>query len=237
MRKYLLGNLVRCAFCGERMWAQSANKSSQYYIDTAKRRGLLCYNPGAWVQAKELDAQIDALVRSLKLPAAWQMQVDEIVRNSEERAVVKRDAERVQEKLRRLNEQYRELSVTKAEYEYHRKRLEAELSALVVPPPVPKAIAGETLEQMLTIWDAATREERSELVSLMFETVYVDTIAREIIAYRPKEDYRGLFMLCDGLHEEAGLLVTDRYYEVIGIGDPGGSRTHNARIKSPMLCH
>ena len=53
---------------------------------------------------------------------------------------------------------------------------------------------------------------------MVFEAVYVDTEAKEIVAYRPKDPYKTLFLLCEGLREEAGLLVTERYAQLAGIG-------------------
>jgi len=53
---------------------------------------------------------------------------------------------------------------------------------------------------------------------IIFEAVYVDTVAKETVAYRPKEPYRALFLLCEGLREDAGLLVTERYAQLAGIG-------------------
>lgn len=68
------------------------------------------------------------------------------------------------------------------------------------------------------------RQEQAELVKMVFDAVYVDTKAKEIVAYEPKEPYRALFRLCQGLKEKNGLLVTSRYDHVAGIGDPEGAR-------------
>ena len=139
---------------------------------------------------------------------------------NDERESTSREAEHLQEKIRRLNEQYRELVITKAEYEFHRRRLEVQLAALPEALPAPQAVAGDELERMLNMWDAATLEERSHLVGLVFEAVYVDTEAKKIVAYRPKDAYRTLFRLCEGLREEAGLLTTPDYDRLAGIGGP-----------------
>ena len=45
----------------------------------------------------------------------------------------------------------------------------------------------------------ATTEERPQVAKMVFEAVYVDTKAREIVADRPKEAFRVLFRLCEGL--------------------------------------
>lgn len=228
-RTYLLGNLIRCAFCGERMWANTTKGEGRYYRDTAQRRGLFCYNPGAWLRVDEIDSQVDVLMRGLSLPPKWQLQVEEIIKESDDRAAIAKEAENLQEKLRRVNEQYRDLSITKAEYTYHRKRLEMEISALPIEPKPTQIIAGEELERLLKVWNAATLEEKSQMLGMMFEAVFVDTKAKQIVAYRVKEQYRSLFRLCEGLKEKAGLFITEKYPQLAGIGDPEGIRT-------PDLC-
>lgn len=65
---------------------------------------------------------------------------------------------------------------------------------------------------------------RSPLVKMVFEAVYVDTEAKEIVAYRPKDQYRALFTLGQGLREKARLLFNERYDELVSIGDPDRSR-------------
>lgn len=132
LRTYLLVSIIRCAFCGERMWAHSTRARS-YYRDTAARRGLWCLDPGTWVRTDELDAQVDSRMRGLRLSTSWQAQVEEIVRADEEQAVVRKEAERLQEKPQRLNEQYRDIAIIKVEDEYHRRRLEIQIAALPVP--------------------------------------------------------------------------------------------------------
>ena len=40
---------------------------------------------------------------------------------------------------------------------------------------------------LLTVWGAATYKERAQLVKMLFEPVYVDTKAKQIVAYRPSD--------------------------------------------------
>ena len=78
---------------------------------------------------------------------------------------------------------------------------------------------------LLSVWDAATYEERAQLVKMVFEAAYVDTEAKQIVAYRPRDQYRALFTLCQRLRAEAGLIVTGGYDELVSIGDPDRIRT------------
>lgn len=64
---------------------------------------------------------------------------------------------------------------------------------------------------------------------MVFEAVDVDTVAKEIVAHQPDGLYRGQFALCPGLREEAGLLVTERYAQLAGIGDPKQGRAGKVR--------
>ena len=89
-----------------------------------------------------------------------------------------------------------------------------QLASVPVPPPPAQTVAGDELERLLGVWKAATPEEKAEMVKMVFDAVYVDTKAKEIVAYRPKESYKVLFSLGEGLREEAGLLVTERYAEL-----------------------
>ena len=73
--------------------------------------------------------------------------------------------------------------------------------------------------------DAATYEERAQLVKMVFEAAYVDTEAKQIVAYGPRDQYRALFTLCQRLRAEAGLIVTGGYDELVSIGDPDRIRT------------
>ena len=86
-----------------------------------------------------------------------------------------------------------------------------------LPPPVP-VIAGQELERLLKVWNDATREQRAQMIRMVFEAIYIDTVAKEIVAYPPKEPHRALFLLCEGLREDAGLLVTERYAQLAGFG-------------------
>ena len=55
---------------------------------------------------------------------------------------------------------------------------------------------------------------RAQLVKMVFEAVYLDAEAGQIVAYRPKDQYPALLGLCEGLREETGRLVTKRYDEL-----------------------
>ena len=89
--------------------------------------------------------------------------------------------------------------------------------------------------RLLNLWEGAIHEERAQLVQMVSEAVYVDTVAKEIVAYLPKQQYRALFTLYEGLRGESGLLVTHRYEQLAGIGDPDRWWTPPTLLKTGKL--
>ena len=221
MRTYLLKGLVRCAFCGEKMWANGSPGRGAYYRDVSSRRGVPCPRAGRWIRVQELDRQISDIIRNTRLPQTWELQVAVILNSLDERVAAARERDRIEEKLRRLKRLYRDLELEEGEYEMERNRLEVALASIEVPQENATMKAGAELASMLDIWDQATDEEKYQMLGLMLEAVYCDTERKAIIALKPKAAFLPLFSLCQDLKEKAGLFVTPVF---AGIGDPEGDR-------------
>ncbi len=223
LRTYLLKGLLRCSFCGEKLWA-SASRYGKYYRDVSARRGRTCPLPASYVRADELDAQIDRIIRNLTLPQSWQIEVLNIVTSLDERVNVAKQRERIEEKMKRLRKLYSELEMSEAEYELEKRRLEVTLASLTVPKEDETIKAGEKLRSMLAIWDGASEEEKAKMLAIMLEAVYCDTRLKKIVALKPRGIFLPLFALCDNLKEKNGMVFLSDF---VGIGDPDGIRTHD----------
>jgi hypothetical protein len=213
-----LKGLLRCAYCGEKVWANTTNSGS-YYRDVSIRRGMNCSSPASHIKVEELDAQIDGIINRFIMPPSWQIEVLNIVTSLDERVRVAKQKERVEEKLKRLRKLYSELEISEAEYELEKKRLEITMASLIVPKEDETIKAGEKLRNMLTVWKAATEQERAQMLSILLESVYCDIRLKKIIALKPRAPFLPLFALCEGLKEKDGLIVLP---EPIGITDPEG---------------
>jgi site-specific DNA recombinase len=221
-KTYLLKGLVRCAFCGEKMWVNGSPGRRGYYRDVSSRRGIPCPRAGKWVRMEVLDRQISDIIGSTELPHTWELQIIDILNSLDERVTAAKERDRIEEKLRRLKRLYRDLELEESEYEMERNRLEVALASIIVPQEHVTMKAGQELAGMLEIWDQATDDEKSQMLRLMLETVYCDTEANAIVALKPKTPFLPLFSLCRGLTEKEGLFLAPAF---AGIGDPEGDRT------------
>jgi len=220
-RTYLLKGIVRCAFCGEKMWANRSPGKRGYYRDVSSRRGIPCPAAGKWIRVEELDKQISDIVRHTELPHTWELQVVDILNSLDERVAMARDWDRTEEKLRRLKKLYRDLDLEEWEYEMERNKLEVALASMVVPQEHAAVEAGQRLATMLEVWDQATVEEKYQMLELMLDAAYCDTERKAIIALKPKPEFLPLLTLCQGLEERNGLFFVPGF---AGIGDPDGIR-------------
>ena len=228
-RIYLLKGLIRCAFCGEKLWA-NASQHRRYYRDVSTRRGWSCPYGNKYVRVEVIDRQIDQIMRGLAIPEAWQIEVVNILTSLDERARIAREKERIEEKLRRLKRLYAELEISESEYELERRKLEVSLASLVVPKEKEMVRAGEKLKDMLAIWGEATEEEKAKMLAIMLDAVYCDLNKEKIIALKPKSPFLPVFSLCNTLKEKDGLIFMP---ELVGITDPEGIRTpalHRDRV-------
>lgn len=218
-KTYLLKGLIRCAFCGEKMWANGSPGRRGYYRDVSSRRGIPCPRAGKWIRVEVLDRQISDIIGNTELPHAWELQVMDILNSLDERVTAAKERDRIEEKLRRLKRLYRDLELEESEYEMDRNRLEVALASIIVPQEHVTMKAGQELAGMLKIWDQATDDEKSQMLGLMLEAVYCDTEANAIVALKPKAAFLPLFSLCQGLKEKDPLFFTPAF---AGIGDPEG---------------
>ena len=220
-RTYLLKGLVRCALCGEKLWA-STSPFGKYYRDPSKRKGGNCPSDKRYTHVEVLDTQIDELLQSLAMPEAWRIEVLSILKSSDERTQIAKEKERLEEKLRRVKRLYRNMDIEEAEYELEKRKLELQLSTQIVPEEDQTVKAGVMLRNMLSVWSEANIEEKSKMLGIMLDAVYCDLNKGCIVALQPKVAFIPLFGLCEDLKETDGVFTVRRF---IGIGDPEGIRT------------
>ena len=84
------------------------------------------------------------------------------------------------------------------------------------------------------LWNAASPEEKQDLLRLMFEEVYVDAESRRITGVRPKPAFLPLLGFCGALeeNEEVSRMVREPV-SCVPWSDPEGIRTpdlHRDRV-------
>jgi len=194
-REYLLKGLIRCAYCGLPMWAQTYNSGSSYYREQRGSRGAgACINQGGSIPGHKADEQMGRILEAIQLPDAWlDAELSKINLQDEAKRVGERRMQ-VAERLKRLGRAYVDGMVNEEDYSREKQYLKMELEILVVPGAEAAEKAGRLVEHLPELWREADLTERHRLLVTMLDGVYVD--AREthsIVMIRPKAPFRAVF--------------------------------------------
>lgn len=197
---YTLAGLLRCQHCGETLRAQSS-REYRYYRDMSKTRGLDCPDSGLPVKAELVEEQIGVVLRQLRLPEDWQVQIQKAVLSGDERQKMLQRRAALESKLRRLGLGFVDGAVPEKQYTQERDAIQRELATLVIPEDAAIIDAGLYLETLRDLWDEATLEEQKEICNTMLEAVYYDLRQQRITRLAPKAAYVALFRGIPGLVE------------------------------------
>ncbi|MDW8069079.1 MAG: recombinase family protein [Anaerolineae bacterium] len=195
-RTYILAGLARCARCGWPMRG-SASSGKRYYRDPAHDQSRDCDQ--RLVGADAAEEALGAFLRQLALPPDWREQVLAIVQDQAGKPVheIRLERERIEGQLERLKRLFILGDIGEAEYRLERDRLKVQLEALDPPRMPDLAKAAELLEDFGRIWDAATPEERRQIVRTLLAKVYLDADRGPVVAIEPKPEYEALFRLAE----------------------------------------
>lgn len=188
---YLLSGLIRCADCdcvmrGVSMFSVS-HGLRRYYRDAGRERGLNCDQKR--VNAEVIEAQVEEIIASMKLPPAWQDRSALLAQATPEVERLEERRRMLQAKRQRLKKLYLREDLTEKQYERQVKQLQRELQSVRNQ----QATIDEHYREMVTdfegLWERLTVVERKRIVQVMAKAVYVhgDKVVR-IEWYRPFED-------------------------------------------------
>ena len=93
-----------------------------------------------------------------------------------------------------------------AEYEADKRALEQEIERLSVIGEEETFQAGRYLGGLAEVWTEAGEVERQEIVRTVLERILVDTVAREVVALKPRRAFLSLFATHPQLREKDGLI-------------------------------
>ena len=78
--KYLMKGIIRCAYCGMPMWAQTYNSGRSYYREhTGSRSHAVCPAEGASLPCHVPDEQMGRIVGAIELGPKWLEEVLAII--------------------------------------------------------------------------------------------------------------------------------------------------------------
>ncbi len=197
IREYLLKGIIRCAYCGMPMWAQTYNSGQSYYREHKASRGLEeCPAHGSSVGCHIADEQVGRLVEAIELGPRWLEEVLAIISLKDEVEQVKKKRVATQEKLRRMSRAYIDGLFPDEEYRRQKKLLEMELESLVVPEANAAEEAGKLIRGLPDLWNKANLTERRKLLISMLDAVYFEAKkTKSIVAIRPKPPFVPVFQV------------------------------------------
>ncbi|MBN1452928.1 MAG: hypothetical protein JW963_18060 [Anaerolineales bacterium] len=137
------------------------------------------------------------------LPPDWKQRIEDLAGDANEREAILRERAAIQEKLRRLKRAYVDGLADDAEYDAIRTALQSRLASLVLPNSPHLVRAGEYLENLGTLWDAATLAEQREITRILLKAMYIDLEQQRILSIEPQPIFRLLFTnICGDLDVE-----------------------------------
>jgi hypothetical protein len=151
------------------------------------------------------------IMSAIMLPDSWMDRLLAKVQLADEVERVARERKKVENKLRKLGQVYLNDDLMEYEdYKSRKRKLEDELSSLVVPGIDAVQAAGELLEDIPHLWEKADLTERRKMLMTMLEAVYVECKEeKRIVGIKPKPAFKPLFEIVLTKDESGVVLVKD----------------------------
>ena len=198
----------------------------KYYRCMAHKRGINCPAPRSRLREDALEKQVECIVRNLKLPPEWQDRVIQLYSSKDERETILREQKRLREKLRRLKYSYHEVEISQNDYRKEKARTERKLASLHLPEQTRLGEVASLVQTLAASWDHATREERRDMIRLIFDGVYCDPAQKRLVVLQPNPDFIVLFREAGIIQEREGLVWPSEFEDgQAGIGAPDWTRT------------
>ncbi|MCI0780698.1 MAG: recombinase family protein, partial [Chloroflexi bacterium] len=124
-REYLLKGLIKCAYCGKSLWAQTLTSGSRLYREQARTRSHIdCPGDSKSIRCEIPDDQIGRIVGAIVLPEAWMDRILSRIQLADEVKKVKEARIQVEQRLKRLGEVYLDGLKSRDDYMREKKSLE-----------------------------------------------------------------------------------------------------------------
>lgn len=188
----LLAGLAECSACGGPLWSKAFGERRKdgvrrvYYWEPSRVRGRSCAAGGLTWRGDEVDAEVSRAIVTMGADDRWFAEAAELAAKSAPTVDVALERERLLAKRERLGLAMAEgmLSPERARLEV--SKVDAELGALPVDGPKVFA-AGARFRSIAEAWEGASLAARRELVRIVFESVQLDVVGREVSVVAAEE--------------------------------------------------
>ena len=133
-REYLLKGLIKCAYCGMSLWAQTLVSGSRLYREQhSSRSHVECPADGRSVACYAPDEQMGRIVSAIVLPDAWMDRMLAQIQLADEVKRVAQERKETEQRVKRLGQVYLDGVIPEPEYHRQKQLLQDRLASLVVP--------------------------------------------------------------------------------------------------------
>lgn len=190
-----LSRLVYCSQCKRPLRGQNVKSSGlRYYRDPDHDYDGTCTNP-SYLKADQIEAAVADILMAVRLPESWQEQITRQSVAADTKDQDRRRA-RAKAKMDRAKELYLEQLIDRKAYDLAQREAMAELDA-IRPVVMPDIIRNaRLLDDLPSLWEVATLEERKTLLQSMIERVFVR--GTEVVAVQPTPEYAALLRIVYG---------------------------------------
>ncbi|MDP2326530.1 MAG: recombinase family protein [Dehalococcoidia bacterium] len=178
----LLQGRIRCGTCGQTLQSDRTYYGAPMYRE---RHSKPCPTNGRSIVATELDAQVEVILESLRLPTDWTERATAAFVGGRTGP----SQEALKERLRRLGRVYLYGEMTDDEFEAQRADIEAQLRQAdsVIRPSHHEAAA--IFGDLPELWARTTMDEKRHIAGLLLDRVYVDLDEKLITAIVPTAEF------------------------------------------------
>jgi len=208
-RTYLFRGILICEECGMAMTASTDKAGPRYHCASYYKR-IDCSSTNRRVPEPVLEEQISQIIPNLRLPPDWQERIQQLVNSQDAVRDMERERARLEEKERRLKQSYFEVLIDEEEFRQGMADVKKALAELEPSPPEEIRVAAEHLRSLRTAWEGATKEEKSSIISSLFDAVYCDPTQRSVVAVKPNRAFSPLLGGMALLREDAGRFRLER---------------------------
>ncbi len=189
----LLSGIAECSACGGPMWAKALGERRkdgvrrEYYFESSRVRGRSCTASGRLWRGEDVDAEVARAIVTMGSDERWFEEAAELAAKSAPAGVdVAAERVRLLAKRERLG-----LALVDGMLSPERVRLEVskvDAEMLALPVDGPRVFkAGARFRSIADAWDGASLAARRELVRIVFESVQLDVVGREVSVVAAEE--------------------------------------------------
>ncbi len=196
-REYLLKGLVKCAYCGMPMWAQTYYSGKSYYREHRATRSIAeCPAHGGAISCHIIDDQMIELVSAIQLKPAWLEEVLSIISLKDEKDRINKEREETLLKRNRMVRAFVDGLIPEEEYLRQKNLLDLALESLVIPEYDAAEEAGNLIMNLPKLWASANLIERRKVLMTMLDAVYIDVKqTRSVVAVKPRPPFKPILQV------------------------------------------